>query len=330
MAGSDSLLQQAVQRVSKAIDAKNIYIVTNEVQRAAVLEQLPDVPPEQVVAEPFGRDTAAAIGLGCALIARRDPEAEVVVTPSDHLIRPTSKFVEILKAAIGHVRKTDDVVVFGIPPSFPSTAYGYVERGRPLDAKLAVEAYEVKCFREKPDKETAQRFVDSGNFYWNSGIFVWSARRLLAGLEKHLPDTRAGLAEIAAAAGSDHFSAVLHERYEGFEKISVDFAFLEKIERGLTVIEATYQWNDIGSWNSLEKIYHKDRDGNTLLGKVLCLDVENTAVWTDEHRLVGLIGVRDLIVVQTADATLICPRSEVERVKELVKLLHERDLEAYT
>ncbi len=329
LAGSDSLLQQAVRRVAELVGAEKVYIVTNEQQRASVLEQLPEIPPRQVLSEPFGRDTAAAIGYGCAVIAERDAEAIVAVTPSDHLIRPTSKFIETLKTAVSHVRKTEDIVVFGLSPSFPSTAYGYIERGRPLETR-AGGAFEVKSFREKPDLETAQSFVDSGNFYWNSGIFVWRAARLLDGLEQHLPVTRQGLRQIVAHLKDDDFPKILRETYEGFAKISIDFAVIEKVSSGLTVIEAGYQWNDIGSWNALEKIYHKDRDGNTLLGKVLCLDVKNSAVWTDEHRLIGLIGVSDLIVVQTEDATLICPRSEVERVKQLVEELHSRGLEEYT
>lgn len=330
LAGTQSLLQETVSRVQGLIEPSRVYVVTSEIQRAAVVEQLPEVPPEQILSEPVGRDTAAAIGYGCAAIAERDPEAVVAVMPSDHVIRPSSKFADALRSAIQHVRKSDDIAIFGIPPAHPSTAFGYIERGRKLESEDGYEIFTVKDFREKPNRATAEEFLASGHFYWNAGIFVWQAARLLKGLKDFLPKTHAGLLEILRARDTDAADQVLARVYPEFQKISIDFAFMEKVDGGLVVFEADFQWNDIGSWNALEKIYHNDREGNTLLGRVVALDTANTTAWTDDQHVIGLIGVKDLVVVRTEDATLIVAKDQVERVKDLVAELHKRGLEAYT
>jgi len=328
--GGPTLLAQAASRLEGAVRPDHVFVVTTAAQAPLVREALPQVPPENVIAEPAGRDTAAALGLGAAAIHRRDPDAVMVAMPADHLIRPVSKFKAAIETA---VRVTtilpDAVVTIGIPPDHPSTAYGYIERGAPLKETLPPEkqrdagvrnalqhapVHAVARFREKPDKATAEAFLAQGGFFWNGGIFVWRAASMLAALDEFLPETGA----VVRLEG-----AALEERWSSLKKISIDFAVLEKHPR-VVVVEADFAWSDVGSWSALPAIHGVDGDGHTQVGVTAIHHGSKgvLAVGTgDGKRIITTVGLEDVVIVDTEDALLVCRKDRVEEVKALVQRL---------
>jgi len=330
LVGTRTLLQQSFDRLRGASEPDGLFVVTSEVQAARVAEQLPELAEANLVAEPEPRDTALAIGVAAGLIGARDPEAVLAVTPSDHVIRPASRFREALREA-ARLARGGSIVTFGIPPRTPATGYGYIRRGEALDALegARLPAYRVAEFTEKPDPETARAYVEGGAHTWNAGIFVWTARRILDDLEAHLPATRAAIDRIVAAWGTPEQDAVLRAEYARAEKISIDYAVLEKAA-DLVVVEVDFEWSDVGSWSAVPELYGQDEDENTVRdARCATLDARRCLVMGD-GRLVALLGVEDLIVVQTRDATLVCRRDRAEDVKRLVAAFEDDpELEAY-
>ncbi|MEZ6188823.1 MAG: mannose-1-phosphate guanylyltransferase [Planctomycetota bacterium] len=332
LAGSRTLLQQSHDRLVGTSEEGQLLVVTNETLAAGIRDQLPELPADAVVVEPMLKDTAVAIGLAAVLLAQRDPEAVLAVTPSDHLIRPASRFRDALREAAQWARTTGTIVTFGIPARSPKTGYGYIRRGEELPSKGRLDSYRAAAFEEKPDLETAQGYVQGGQHYWNSGIFVWSAETVLAGLAAHLPETHAALQRIAQAWSTPERDAVLHREYEALEKISIDYALLEKSQGKIVVLEADFEWSDVGAWSALSEVFGQDEQGHTVHeAGVSSLDARNCIVHAPPGRLVALVGVEDLIVVETRDATLICARDRAEDVKALVKQLEgDAALQPYT
>lgn len=330
-----SLLQLSYERLRAMLPADRIYVCTSEQHRAAVLANLPELPPDNLLGEPTGRDTANAVGFPAAVLLKRDPDAIMAITTADHVIEPQEKFQASLKTAFAVAEQQPlSLVTFGIVPTHGHTGLGYVQRGEALKIKLeagAPGAYKVQSFKEKPDKPTADRYVESGRFYWNSGMFVWRCDTVLGELAQHLPESHKGLTQIAAAWDTPQRQQVVNEVYPKLPKISIDFAVMEPASQGkgkanVAVVEMPVQWLDVGSWPALAETLRTDDHNNaTEGGAFVFIDSDdNIVVSEDPNHLVSLIGVSDMIVVHTRDTTMVCPKSEAQRVKDMTVKVKEQ------
>ena len=309
-----SLLADTVSRLDGLIPAENILILTNQEQEAAVRKALPEHPEHNIFAEPAKRDTAAAIALGVGLIASRDPCATMAVLPADHRISNVAAFQSDLRSAAQIAEHGGDLITIGITPTWACPGFGYIERGKPLHGS---EFFEVIRFREKPNPDLADAFVRSGNFYWNAGIFIWSVHSILTELNRHAPD----LAEfVSAIRNSSDRAKVLQDQFPSLRKTSIDYAILEKASRVL-VKPAQFDWDDVGSWAAVAKYLEQLPGENAANGPVTIQGSTNNIVFTGFATHVALLGVHDLVVVQTKDATLVCHRHDVEKIKDLIPFL---------
>lgn len=325
--GTKSMLVQTVERVAPIVPADRILCVTSPAQAAAIRRALPRVPARNVIAEPMGRDSAACIALAAVLVRRRDPDAVMLCMPGDNLVKKAGKFRQAARAA-ERVAVTGKLVTFGIKPTAPETRFGYIHRGSRIPRVRGARAFRVLRFVEKPDRRTAQRMIRSGEYYWNSGNFVWRADVILDEFRKHAPALYAAALRIAEALGTSRQAAVIRREYESLEKISIDYAVMEK-SRVVAVVEADFDWDDVGSWTALERHYRSDPDGNTVVGSGTMLDSNGCIISTDKKHLIATIGMKDVIVVHTPDATLICPKKRANDVKNLVQLLERLGLGKY-
>ena len=329
LTGDRSLLQMAQDRIEALAPPERTWVITGQAYCAETAQQLPSLPTDRIVGEPCGRDTAPCIGLGAALIARDDPEAIMLTTPADHVIEPVQEFRRAVLAAVQTAEEHPSALVtFGIPPTFPSTGYGYIHRGPEVARRNGVAACRVRGFREKPDAELAERFLVSGEYYWNSGIFVWKVATVLAQLREQRPALYSAVQRIADAWGGPNRAAVLRSEYEAMEKVSIDYAVMEHAPEVL-VVQAPYRWDDVGSWLALERMNPQDADGNTVLANHAGLNTKDCVIVGDPGRLIGTIGVDNLLIIQDGDATLIADRREESAVKKLVDLLQKKGLEKY-
>lgn len=314
-----SLLQLAVERLAGLFEPSNILIVTNAEYAQAVADTVEGVPAENIIGEPLGRDTANAVCLGACQIARRDPDATMAVFAADHIMRPVEAFAASVRTACETAEAhPESLVTFGVRPTWPHTGLGYVHCGD----RLADNVYRVRGFREKPTHPVARRYVESGQYYWNSGMFVWKVGAILGALRTHLPESVDKLEQVCGC--SDPVAAI-NETYPTLEKISIDFAVMEKAESVL-MVELGCEWLDVGSWPSLADVSELDEDGNAVVGRqTALLDSErNVIVCEDDEHLIAVLGMDDCIVVHSPDATLVCHRSESQRLKELVQLIHDK------
>ena len=323
--GETSLLQQTVERLRPLILPENVWVFTNEYLVRQVVRQLPQVPRNQIVAEPVQRNTAPCIGLSAELIASRDPEAILAVLPSDQVIRKPAGFRRVIRLATRQAQ-TGKIVVLGITPRWPETGYGYIEFPRPPLA-ASPKAMPVKRFREKPPLAVAQRYVRSKRFFWNSGMFFWKATTFLQALHAYLPQTAAVLASIGERVekrGTNAYQrlrSVLQEMYPACENISVDYAVLEKAPN-VVGIACDIGWSDVGSWNALYDLLPHDSQGNVLRSQALLSDSRGLLVDVP-GKLVAGIGLEDLVVVETKDALLIVRRERAQEVSKLVGQLEK-------
>lgn len=328
LASERTLLQETADRARAAADAT--WVVTGAALRDEVLAQLPEVPPERVLVEPEARDTAAAIGFAARIVAASDPDAVLAVMPSDHIIGPAQAFADVLRTGAALAASRPCVVTIGIKPTSPHTGYGYIERGEPHPASPTVQGFRCAAFREKPDRPTAERWLAGGRHLWNAGIFVWSARTLLDLLQRHLPATRAGLDRIADAWTTPRRDEVLQAEFKAMQRISIDYAVLEKA-KDVVVLEATFAWSDVGGFAALAELAGtgaveamRDQAGNAWRGAPFVgLDAKGCWIQGD-GRLVVVVGLDGVAVVQTPDATLVCPLDQAERIKDVVKSLDPR------
>ncbi|HUD64540.1 MAG TPA: mannose-1-phosphate guanylyltransferase [Candidatus Sulfotelmatobacter sp.] len=332
--GKQTMIQQTVQRLLPLAPAKKFWIITNEDLRPAITKQLPKLPKNQVLAEPVGRNTAPAIGLAAFLLLRHDPHAVIGMFPSDHVIADELQYRETLERGIDLAAAGDNIVVLGIRPNRAETGYGYIEAGRSFQG----EALRVRRFIEKPDANRAAEFVAAGNYFWNSGMFLWSARTLADALREHLPKTAAVLEEIASA-GTQKFAATFRRLYPKCENISVDYAVLEprsaKGEQAGNIfcLPADFGWNDLGSWTALHE-HHMAKsnppEGNLVAGSgMFLLNARGNYVHAP-GKFVAAVGVSDLVVVETEDALLITTRKHAQDVGKIVKYLDENKLHNLT
>jgi mannose-1-phosphate guanylyltransferase len=320
--GERSLIQQTVDRLGGVIPAANIWVITNEFLLAEIRKQLPEVPARQVIAEPSQRNTAPCIALAAHILAELDPEAIMGVFPADHLIVKEARFRKFVKAAYGAAEKTS-VVVLGIQPRWPETGYGYIEF--PKNVKPGgMEALPVIKFREKPDAKTAKQFIQRGNFYWNAGMFFWRASTVLELMRHHQPKTATLLAGLPPL-GSRQFAAKLADVYPRCEGISVDYAIIEKADQVAGFALDDIGWNDVGSWEAVYDLAKKDGDANASRGELFAESSRGNYV--DSSKPVALLGVENLVVVDTADALLVAHRNRVQDVGKIVKALDDRKRE---
>jgi mannose-1-phosphate guanylyltransferase len=328
--GERSMIQQTVERLKPLAALDSTWIITNEFLAGEIADQLPGLPAQQIVQEPVARNTAPACGLAAFLIERENPNAVLGVFPSDHVIADEPRFLKALQKGIALAAAGDNIVVMGIEPSRAETGYGYIETG---DYTRDEEALHVRRFTEKPNQMRAEEFVAAGNYYWNSGMFLWSARTLANAVREHLPETAPLLETIAAAYGTPEFDAVFAKLYAKCENISVDYAVLEpRSAKGehtshLYCLPAEFSWNDLGSWASLyeyqlDSRLRGDSDGNVSETEGhMAIDAVNNYIFSP-HKFVALVGVENLVIVDTEDALLIAHRDHSQDVGKIVKELN--------
>ncbi len=312
-----SLLEQTVGRLEGLVAPDKILVLTNSIQEPAVRACLPQLPAENIVAEPAKRDTAAAIALGAGWIAARDSTAVMTVLPADHLIQDTNAFQNTLRTAAKAAVDSGELVTIGIKPTWACPGFGYIEQGPRYHLEgdeSGPAVFEVKRFREKPAPELAASFLRQGNYWWNAGMFVWTITAILSALERHASE----LGEFVEKLHSkEAFDRLLQEAFPHLPKISIDYAVMEKAERVL-VVEATFDWDDIGSWSAVAKYLKNTPDGNATNQKLTTIDASSNIIYSDHETHVALMGVHDLIVVKTQDAILVCSRHEAEKIKNLI------------
>jgi len=321
--GERSMIQQTVERLKPLADLDKTWIITNEYLAHEIAEQLPGLPVEQIVQEPVARNTAPACGLAAFLIEKQNPDAVLGVFPSDHVIADEPRFLKALQKGIAVAAAGDNIVVLGIEPTRAETGYGYIETGD----KLAHGVLRVRRFTEKPNREKAEEFMLAGTYYWNSGIFLWTARTLANAIREHLSETAPILQQIADAYGTPRFQEVFRELYPSCENISIDYAVLEprstkgEHRSNIYCLPTDFGWNDLGSWEALyehQLAQGKAKDGNVTEAKdMVAIDARNNYVYSPE-KFVALVGVEDLVVVETEDAILITTRERSQDVRRVV------------
>ena len=327
LVGDRSMFRGAVERLAPVLTPEEVFVVVGQEQVDLLKAEGTGIPDRNYVLEPMGRGTAPAIALSAIALKRRDPQAIMAVLTADHFVGDEDGFREVLIAA-RDVAAQDKLVTLGITPSFPSTGYGYVERGSLLTSANGFAAYRVQAFREKPDLVTAKRFVVDGKHSWNSGMFVWKADRFLAELSRTMPEFYQQLMEIDAALGTPDYDRVLHEVWPRVATQTVDYGVMEKA-RDVAVIPAEFGWNDVGSWATLLEILEGDEHDNVIRhAQHLGVDTRNTLVF-GRDRLVATIGLHDMIVIDTGDALLICPKDRAQDVKKIVDELKKNGKVAY-
>jgi mannose-1-phosphate guanylyltransferase len=334
-----SLLQLSYERLRGLMPAERIYVCTGAAYRDAVLANLPELPKENLLGEPVGRDTANAVGFPAGVLLSKDADAVMAIVTADHVIEPVADFQKAVRTAFDVVREhPESLVTFGIVPTHGHTGLGYIQRGEPLKVSSGVGtgAYRVHAFKEKPDKPTADRYVESGRYYWNSGMFVWRCDTVLNELKTHLPAAYAGLSKIAEAWPGPRRQDVLNEVYPALPKISIDYAVMEPASQGkgkarVVTVEMPVQWLDVGSWPALAETLNTDAHDNAVeCGTCLFIDSDNNIIVSaDPAHLISTIGVSDMIIVHTKDITMVCPKTEAQRVKDLVGKVRERYGEKY-
>ena len=321
--GDHSLLQQSYDRAQLLTDPQHVLVMTNAEFVPVVREQLPDLPSENVVGEPLRRDTAAAVALAAFVARARFGSPVMVVLTADHLIEPPEEFRRAMRSAIAAAAAAPVLYTLGVPPAYPATGYGYLHQGTEVEGSEGIRHYEVLGFREKPDLETARHYVESGEFWWNSGMFVWSVAAILAAIRHQLPVHVAALEPAAEAVGTDREAEALRLAFEDLPSISIDLGVMEQAEH-VRMVAAPFQWNDLGGWLALEEFFDPDDRGNRGRGSLALLDADGNMIMTeDPDELIALVGVTNLIVVRAGRRTLVVDRSRAEEVKELVRRLQE-------
>jgi mannose-1-phosphate guanylyltransferase len=318
--GAHSLLAEAFDRVRAVLPPERIWVCTAARYGEQVRAALPELGADRLILEPVARDTANAVGLAAALVADLDPDAELAVVSADHVIRPVERFAAALGTAYDVLAgRPGALVTLGITPTGPATGFGYVQRGA---ATGVPGAFEAAAFREKPDLATAEEYLASGEYLWNSGMFVWRAQTVLDALADHLPESAEGLAKIVAVPAGPERDAVLAAVFPTLPKISVDYAVLEPAatEPGrVLVVDLDVDWLDVGSWPALAGTLETDAEGNAVRGTAVLLDSSGNVVFSDDpDHLIALVGVRDSVVVHTGDVTMVCSMADAERVKQLL------------
>jgi mannose-1-phosphate guanylyltransferase len=325
--GERTIIRETVDRIKPLVPAERTLIVTGRSHAAELIRQLPEIPPENILIEPVGRNTAPCIGFAALHILKRVPDAVMLVLSSDHRIGDEAAFLRIMQAAAEAALQGDPLVTIGIRPTGPETGYGYIEQGELVSKNGPDEIYRVRSIREKPPLEQAERFLAQGGFSWNSGMFVWKASTIIKAIGLHLPDLQRGLLKIRETLGTDREEEVVGAIYSGLQSVSIDYGVMEKA-KDVLVIPGAFDWSDLGSWDALWEVSKKDENGNAVRGEFIGIDAANSLVHSS-GKLVALVGVKDLLVVETKDALLICRRGRSQDVKKIVESLEKSGLTSY-
>ena len=334
--GEASLIQNTFARLQPLVEPEHVFVVTNEDYAEKTREHLPAVPEQNVLAEPVARNTAPCIAFAAARIRAIDPDATMLVLPADHVIANVSRFHEVLRAA-ADAAPSGDLVTIGIRPTHPETGYGYVQYDITGDDDGVPDGlgdetprpYPVLTFAEKPDLATAERFLDAGDFLWNSGMFVWRAEAILDAFERYLPKVHALFAPLADAFGTDREAEAIAEAYERSPKISIDYGVMEQADN-VRVVPGSFGWSDVGDWRAVHEVVDKDDAGNRAEGNVILQDTTGSYARSADGRLLVLVGMTDAVVVDTGDAVLVCHREDAQKVKNVVDFLGLHGMDEYT
>jgi len=315
-----SLIHKTYERLNALLDPRDIYVIALAEHLPAISQELPALPPENLIGEPTGRDTANAITLAAAILHEHDPETVMGVFTADHLIRPVDTFAQIVQRGYDAAIETPDALVtFGIKPTEPHVGFGYIERGD----EVSPGTWAVASFREKPDLAKAKQYVASGNYYWNSGMFVWRTETILEQVKQRLPGSFEGATELARVWSTPQGSDLAKSIYPTLERISIDFAIMEKAPKVL-VVEMALDWLDVGNWTALTSVLGTDAEGNTrALSRAASMASNGNILVAEGDHLIATIGVSDLVIVHSADATLVCHKDEIQRIKDMVGQLAE-------
>lgn len=311
-----TMIQLTVERILPLVPMNNIYIATNETYKGIVQAQLPDIPEENILCEPVGRNTAPCIGLGAVHIEKRFGDALMFVLPSDHLIKLTDMFLEVLADSRKIAEEENNLVTIGITPTYPETGYGYIKL-----ADKANVGYRVESFVEKPNLELAKEYITAGNYLWNSGMFVWKVSSILKNIEMFMPDIYQGLCRIENTIGTTQENDVLKNEFTAFTSQSIDYGIMEK-SKYIYTVPGAFGWDDVGSWLAVERINKPNEDGNVIKGNIITVNTHN-CILQGGKKLIATVGLKDIVVVDTEDATLICEKSDTNQIKKVLEKLRE-------
>lgn len=320
-----TMLQQTVSRMSGLVSSEQIFIATNERYHDAIISQLPEIPEDNIIIEPMKRDTAPSIGLSSLYIERKYPGATMVVLPADHLIEDVDRFIDIIKKAVMIAATGKNIVTLGIKPTHPETGYGYIHYDNLYHSIDKDNVYQVQEFTEKPDLDTAKRFIEDGSFLWNSGMFIWELNTIFKNIKDYMPDLDDSLQVIKKALGTDREKEVIREEFSKLEGISIDYGIMEKADNIYT-IPGDFGWDDLGSWPALERVKKVDGDGNIIYGKHYGIDTKNSIIHSPD-KVVTTIGLQDIVIVDTKEAILICDKKRAQEVKAIREILEQDGLE---
>lgn len=319
-----TMLQLTVERIRPLVELEDVYIATNASYKSLVMEQLPGLPEENILCEPVGRNTAPCIGLGAVHISNKYDDAVMIVLPSDHLIKNNGIFADTFTAACDKAEQGDNLVTIGITPNYPETGYGYIK----YDASVkSGDAFTVQRFVEKPDLETAMKYLESGDYLWNSGMFVWKISTILNCFEKFMPNTFKGLQRISESVGTDSEEQVLLDEFPNLESESVDYGIMEKADN-IYIFPGNFGWDDVGSWLAVERIKKCNEDNNVVSGKVITVNTKDCII-EGRNKLIATVGLRDIIIVDTEDATLISSKENAGEIKQILAKLRDENMEEY-
>jgi len=327
ISGNDVMLNETIKRILEMIPPSNIYVVANRKQTRIINRLLiQEIPRENILFEPVGRNTAVCIAYAATAIAQRSRDAVMCVLPSDHHISDVDRFRQVLDHAINAAESIEKLITIGIKPAFPSTGYGYIKynsnSGTPCSG-----VYEAESFIEKPSIDKAVEYVESGCYLWNSGMFVWRVSTIMANLARYLPKLYKSISGLKEIIGTDKEQSAVEKVYSGLQSISIDFGVLERSD-DVFVIPGDFGWNDVGSWDALGAVIPTDENGNTVMGKHIGIGTKNTIVYSP-NRLIATIGLEDLIIADTSDALLICPKNKAQEVRNIVEALKNTGMEEY-
>jgi mannose-1-phosphate guanylyltransferase len=322
--GEKTMIQETITRLDGVVKIENIFVITNKIQRSEIINQLPQLPEENVLEEPFGRNTAACIGLASIIIRTKSADAVTLILPADHIIKDLDVYHKILIQAAEFADSSKGLVTIGIKPTRPETGYGYIQME---ENEIVENVHKVYTFAEKPNYATAVRFLESGDFYWNSGMFIWRVDAILNEIEKYMPELYEGLEELVPAINKTEYNTTLANIYGKLRNISIDYGIMEK-SQNVYLIKGDFSWSDVGSWEEVYQLSDKDENGNAVIGNVFTEMTVDSYVFSP-NKFTSVIGVDNLIIINTDDALLVCRRDKSQDVKKIVEHLKINKLTEY-
>ena len=322
-----SMIQHTVERLKKILNIENIFVVTNYSYVNLVIEQLPDLPIKNILVEPESKNTAPCIGLAAIHIRKKYKNSKMIVLPSDHLIKFNELFIDTLEIGLEAIEKNDNIITIGITPTYPETGYGYINFKRNTSINKIKNIYEVIKFVEKPNFKKAKQYINTGEYLWNSGIFIWNTDTILKCFEEFTPEIYKGLVQIEKFINTESYEKTLKEEYIKFHATSIDYAIMEKV-KSIYVIPGNFGWDDVGSWLSLERIKEADNNGNIILGNIIKIKTSNSII-QGSNKLIATVGLDNIIIIDTEDALLVCNKAHTQDIKEIVEKLKSNGMIDY-